>query len=117
MLWVAGWERQETVSDGSCLWDFLGSGAEKEAASVSGVCAGVELEKNEGDEARGNREGPECRGGETRLRVLSKEECGWLGILEGPPGCCVENVLEMGSHKEGNQLGELKLPRVKTRRL
>lgn len=43
------------VRDGSCLWDFLGSGAEKEAASVSGVCAGVEVEKNEGDEARGQQ--------------------------------------------------------------
>lgn len=88
----------------------------KQPASVGSVLE-WSLRRMKGMRPEANREGPECRGGETRLRVLSKEECGWLGILEGPPGCCVENVLEMGSHKEGNQLGELKLPRVKTRRL
>lgn len=88
----------------------------KQPASVGSVLEGS-LRRMKGMRPEANREGPECRGGETRLRVLSKEECGWLGIWEGPPGCCVENVLEMGSHKEENQLGGLKLHRVKTRRL
>ena len=40
-----------------------------------------------------------------------------LVFWKDPSGCCVENGLEMGSHREGNQLGDWQLPGIKIMRL
>lgn len=83
--------------------------AQKQPASW-GVCwSGAGEEGGDQPEASQGRVAWPWWGDEAR--VPSTVEHGWAGVLERPSSCCVESVLEMGSHMEGNQLGDLKLPR------
>lgn len=95
-----------------------GSGADQEPPGSGGVCAGAEVTDERGEGQRGTAgRRPHGHGGGTGVRVLSRIDYGWIGILEGPSGCRVESglqLIEMGSHTEGKRLGHLQLLAAKT---